>query len=283
MRGVGMRTSRVMAAVALVVTVGSAAACSSPGGDRTAAPPANGTTDGGAAATSTPAGTVTPPAATATGTASGSLPAKLPGSAGGPLPLWPFHTLAEARAWQQDYRSGGHQPWHTSAEQTALSFVSGFLGFTGIDRVARREIGDTEAWITVGVRVPSGKISSAAAVHLVRFGAGRDAPWEVVGTRDTDLTLTSPAYGATVTTPLRAGGRITGVDESLRVQVRAEAGKAIGETCCQPAGGTATPWSSDVDFGRPDSTVLTVVVSTGGHVADVERFAITGVRVGSTG
>ena len=30
----------------------------------------------------------------------------------------------------------------------------------------------------------------AAEIHLVKYGPGRDAPWEVVGTRDTDLTLT---------------------------------------------------------------------------------------------
>jgi hypothetical protein len=38
-----------------------------------------------------------------------------------------------------------------------------------------------------------------------------------------------------------------------------------------------------VGFARPAGGVLTVVVSTGGHVAEIERFAITAVRTGGTG
>lgn len=76
---------------------------------------------------------------------------------------------------------------------------------------------------------------------------------------------------------------ITGVDESIHVQVRDPAQPApIADECCLPAGGEDTPWSTSVTFstdptGSPTST-LTVVASTGGHVADVERFAVTGVR-----
>jgi hypothetical protein len=36
--------------------------------------------------------------------------------------------VADAGAWQQSYRAGGHQPWHLDARLTALSFASGFLG-----------------------------------------------------------------------------------------------------------------------------------------------------------
>ncbi|MFC7110314.1 hypothetical protein ACFQQB_63945 [Nonomuraea rubra] len=60
----------------------------------------------------------------------------------------------------------------------------------------------------------------AAVVHLMRYGQGDDAPWEVVGTDDTTLSLTRPAYGASAGSPLTVGGRVTGVDESIRIQVR---------------------------------------------------------------
>src|SRR5262249_3784705 len=109
---------------------------------------------------------------------------------------------------------------------------------------------------------------------------GRYAPWEVVGSRDTLLTLTVPAYGATVLSPLTVGGRITGVDESLVIQVRSLGTGLVGQTGGIPAGGQNTPWSATVRFTAPAGTVLTVAVSTGGHVAGVEEFAITGVRVG---
>jgi hypothetical protein len=50
-------------------------------------------------------------------------------------PLWPFTSEAAAAAWQRSYRAGGHQPWHLDAKQTALSFTTGHLGFTEIDKV----------------------------------------------------------------------------------------------------------------------------------------------------
>jgi hypothetical protein len=59
-------------------------------------------------------------------------------------------------------------------------------------------------------------------------------------------------------------------------QVSSEA--PIGETCCLPAGGEGTPWQTTVSFSGATDPALTIVVSTGGHVQGVERFAITAVR-----
>ena len=110
-------------------------------------------------------------------------------------------------------------------------------------------------------------------------GTGADAPWEVAGTRDTTLTLDTPAYGALADSPLTVGGRITGVDENLRVAVRRPGSETpLGEACCLPAGGQGTRWTTTVRFTGTTGEAMTVVVSTGGHVAAVERFAVTGVR-----
>jgi len=77
-------------------------------------------------------------------------------------------------------------------------------------------------------------------------------------------------------------GRITGVDESLRLQVRALASTGVlGDAVGIPAGGADQPWTGRVTFSAPAGTALTLVVSTGGHAdPDVERFAIMGVRAG---
>lgn len=191
-------------------------------------------------------------------------------------PLWPFADEAEAIAWQQ--QGGGSQPWHLDPAQTALGFAQS-LGFTGIDRTTSQQIVNDEAWIGVGFALPNGNPSTAAVVHLARIGTGANAPWEVVGTRDDTLTLDTPRYGSTVTSPVSVGGLITGVDESLIVTVhRAGAEQPLGKAAPLPAGGEKQPWSTQVSYtGAPAGTVLTIVVSTGGHVADVERFAITGV------
>lgn len=192
-------------------------------------------------------------------------------------PLWPFRTGEEAAAWQSS--GGTTDRWHLDADATALAFTTDYLGFTGVDKVVDSDVQGGEAHVTVGYALPNGHNATAAVVHLARFGAGDAAPWEVAGTDDTTLALSKPAYGATASSPVTAGGMITGVDESLRLAVHQPSSTApIGSACCTSAGGTDSPWSAPVTFTGATDPVLTLVVSTGGHVADVERFAVTAVR-----
>jgi hypothetical protein len=212
-----------------------------------------------------------------------------PSASGAPVPafgyqpLWPFPTMAAATTWQLAYRTSGVQPWHLDPGLTAAGFATGHLGFVEVNQETSRRIVGREAWIGVGHDRPDGHVGTAAVVHLARMGAGGDAPWEVVGTRDSTLSITAPAYGAGVSSPLTAGGRITGVDEALRVAVIDGNGRALGQVNGVPAGGSNTPWSVTVDYTQPAGRVLTVVVSTGGHVAEVERFAITAARTVGAG
>jgi hypothetical protein len=197
-------------------------------------------------------------------------------------PLWPFSTPEQVAAWQREYRANGKDPWHLDPARTATAFTRDFLAFTDIDQAVKTVRDGQHARVHVGYRSPEGPegLVVAAVVHLMRYGAGEDAPWEVVGTDDTTLTLTKPAYGATAASPVTVGGRITGVDESIRVQVRHPgAGAPLGERCCLPGGGENTPWSAKVPFTAQPGGTLTIVASTGGHIAEVERFAITGVTV----
>jgi Immunoglobulin-like domain of bacterial spore germination len=196
----------------------------------------------------------------------------------GSQPLWPFRTYAEAEDWRA--ASGeGHQPWHADAVETAALFTTSYLGFTEIDEITSTDVRADEAWIGVGYREQAGgPQSTSAVVHLVRFGPDADSPWEVVGTRDTDLTLDTPRYGTPVSSPATVGGTVTGVDECLVVQVRQpSSGAPIGEAPCLPAGGEAFPWQTTVSWSGASDPALTIVVSTGGHAQGVERFAVTGV------
>ncbi len=194
-------------------------------------------------------------------------------------PLWPFQGVSDAATWQASYRATGAQPWHLDPAQTALAFTRDFLGYREIDRVVGTiERSGREAWVPVGAAPVSGQAHAAAVLHLARIGAAPNPPWEVVGSRDTTLTLTAPRYGAPVVSPVTVGGRITGVDENLQVQVRTLSGLA-GRAANIPAGGLRAPWSATVAFSAPSGTVLTVAVSTGGHLRAVERFSITGLRV----
>ncbi|WP_345563876.1 hypothetical protein [Nonomuraea rosea] len=268
-------------AVPLLVVLGLVAAgCGSAGDTRaTASSPPSGS------ATSSPA--PSPSAATPSAPSESATPSPPPSSglvAGRYQPLWPFSSSGEAAAWQRVYRKDGRQRWRLDAGRTAVAFAHDFLRFTEIDQAVKTVHQGRHARVHVGYRNAEGGSGTlvAAVVHLVRYGSGPDAPWEVVGTDDTDLSLTKPAYGAAVGSPLTVGGRITGVDESIRVQVR-HPGSAtpIGERCCVGAGGSDSPWSARVSFTARTGRTLTVVASTGGHVAAVERFAVTGVRIAS--
>jgi hypothetical protein len=231
-------------------------------------PPSAGPTTTGASTTVQPSTTSVTPTP--------SQPAVVPF---GYQPLWPFANLAEVETWQNAYRSGGHQPWHLDAEATARAFTTGYLKFAGINVVVSQSIQGTEALVAVGYPIESHAPGTAAVLHLAKFGSGADAPWEVVGTKDTTLTLTQPRYGATVRSPVTVGGRITGVDESIRVQVRQpSAEQPIGQTGGLPAGGENTSWSTTVTYQGATAPALTIVAFTGGHYTDVERFAITGIR-----
>jgi hypothetical protein len=196
-------------------------------------------------------------------------------------PLWPFTTSAQVRAWQAAHGSRGSQPWHLDAVETALAFTRGRLGYTDVDRATSRSVSADDAHIGVGYALPGGtRTHTAAVLHLIRFGTGRDAPWVVVGTDDRQLTLDAPRYGSLVTSPLRVGGRITGVDENLRVVVLSPASEGpLAAAVGLPAGGNRTPWSTTVRFHAPHGTVLTIAASTGGHLKRVELFAITTARV----
>ncbi|MFJ8669821.1 hypothetical protein [Streptomyces sp. NPDC093600] len=228
------------------------------------------------AATSSATEVPTSPTPTPTPTSEGTPPL----GSWGLQPVWPFATLAQAQEWERAYRESGHQPWHRDPEQTALAFTRGYLGFKEIDRVSLRKVSGRHARIGVAPTGPEG--GTAAVIHLVRFGTGPDAPWEVVGTDDTTFSLTTPAYGSRVRSPLTVGGRITGVDESVRVEVRQPSSEApLGTSpCCISAGGEDQPWSAKISFSGATDPVLTIVASTGGHVAAVERFTVTAVRAG---
>jgi hypothetical protein len=275
----------VAAAVAVVVTAGGVLLAIGP--DRPARPGTNAdptlTVSAPAPAASAGPAVAAPDRASGPAASGGSAVPPPDGTAGGQPPaataLWPFADRADVARWQQAYRQGGHQPWHLDAATTALGFA-GYLGYGGIDRVVRSTVDGQDAYVAIGFALPNGSLHTAADVHLVRVGTGVYAPWEVVGTRDTTLTLDRPRYGSTVASPMTVGGRITGVDERVVVTLHTQAGDLQAAPAAVPAGGVGSPWSVRVRFSGAPGRTVTVAAATGGHVAAVERFAVTGVRTG---
>jgi len=210
----------------------------------------------------TPVSTPTSQSASATGPASGPM-------------LWPFTNAAAVAAWKAASTPGAADAWHLDAGQTGLHFVRDFLGYTELDRVTSTTGSTTDAVVGVGSIVDGTNAATAGLLRLTR--AGDQDPWEVVGTQDSDLTVTVPAIGQAVGSPMTVSGTITGVDESIAVALRSPTAAAVlGQVSGIGAGGTQQPWTASVRFTAPAGTTITVAVSTGGHLQAVERFAVTG-------
>ena len=205
------------------------------------------------------------------------------------VPLFPFANYTQAfDAMTRDCVA----PCVASAATVALNFTRKFLDFTDITRVTSSDIGRDEAHIGVGYLDPNGKPKTAAVLHLVRYEMklGGNGPWEVVGSDDTTFSLETPAYGSTVGKQFSVGGHITGVDENISALLLRQIGGypnsvgslLVSKGCCVPAGGDNSPWTAPygVRNNTPAGTVLTIVVSTGGHLQQHERFAIQGVYSG---
>jgi hypothetical protein len=274
-----MTSHRIIALAAVVLLAG----CSGEKPDANPVPPSGPVSQSTPTQTPTVTQTQPPTTSTSPSTPVTPTPPTVPPSSSGRVfryqPAWPFTSEVRAAEWQRSYRSGGHQPWHLDAGQTALSFTQGFLGFKDIKLVTSRSVRGDEAYVGIGYQIDTGRKFTAAVLHLVKLGQGTDAPWEVVGTRDSDLSLTTPRYGIKAGSPLAVGGRITGVDEAIRLEVRqASSSGVLGTLCCVAAGGERSPWTGRVTFRGASDPALVVIASAGGHNQRTERFAITALR-----
>lgn len=208
-------------------------------------------------------------------------PSTGPAPGQGYLPLYPFGGLQQATAWLASYRASGAQPWHLDPGQTALSFA-GFLGYSGVNKVISVHADSTGDHVAIGYAVPNGATSTAAVVHLRRFGGGSNDPWEVVGTDDTaNFSITAPTYGAVTNTPAAAAGALTAVDPNVRGEVLGlSSATPLGTACCWPAGSTTSlgKWSLSIPFRAGTDPVLVIAASNAGGLEAVGQFAVTGVR-----
>ena len=189
-------------------------------------------------------------------------------------PLWPFGGYAAAELWRAGRARS--EPWHLDAGQTALTFTRAYLGFARMTLVTSKSTDGSGAHVGIGYRGTGGRPITAAVLHLVRFGPRADAPWEVVGSDDTDFSLERPAYGSAVSSPITVGGHISGLGDSIHLWIRQPGRAPLTDVCCLPAGGVQSPWQRPVSFSG--SGVLTIVAATGGRTQLVERFAIQGVH-----
>jgi len=219
-------------------------------------------------------------------------------------PLWPFQTSEQVRAWRRAQRATGSDPQHRlDPVVTALEFTRGALGFTAVDRVTSVRTSTDDALVGVGWADGAGTVLTVATLRLTRLGDGAvgdgdgavgdgdgdgdgadGAPWVVTGTTDTSTVFTRPRPGETVTSPLTVAGRLSGVDEALRVLVTGPGGRTLGTAGPLALGGRDQIWTATVPLApTPAGALLMITVSTGGHVGEVEWFAVTSARSSGSG
>lgn len=194
--------------------------------------------------------------------------------------IWPFQTSSDVSTWQQS-STGGHQPWHYDAGQTAVAFLA-FLGHPEVHQVMSVIDHGYATAVTVGQHnADSGRTTKVTVVWLKQVGTGSPQPWDVQEATASDLTIDQPSRFAHVSTPLIVSGLITGIDESITVQlVSPSTGADLNTTTPHvPAGGTNTPWETRLTLRASNDKVGILVAYTGGHVAAVERLTVTGVEL----
>lgn len=176
--------------------------------------------------------------------------------------FFPFTTAAEEATWQQQFVSGGHSPWIADPVAVSQSWVPYYLSQKHVDEVVDKNVTDTTADVTLGRTLAgTSTVHAVVIVHLVKF----DKAWIVTGASapSGDLTIASPAPGATGNSPLTVTGPGFGGDQRASVEVRdAETPTLLGQAQTGMFGNGTQEWSATVSFSPSNDGYGVIVVST---------------------
>jgi hypothetical protein len=199
--------------------------------------------------------------------------------------IYPFTSAAMAKSWEDGGGAHGEFPAFADADKTALAFVHDMLGETSVSTVtdAMMSANGKTATVTLGRKLQgeSNRTIDVTRVHLLHFGNA----WLVVGADDAAglLTVTSPAPGEPVSSPLAVSGPGFGVDEAIRVQLVTLHGGPLGGTGHASFGGGTPKWSTTVTFpSSPDPAGGIVVIDDSPADGLPGRIAVVPVRFDTT-
>jgi hypothetical protein len=151
--------------------------------------------------------------------------------------IWPFASAAQAQAWREDSSA---MPWAGSNLDVAKHFISDYLKLTGVHAVQSCASCDV-------VRVVSASGQDVGTITLAREDDASPRAYSVSAVHvGTGFSVSSPADGDRVASPLTVRGTITGVDENVVIDLMTQSGHTIGHTTA-PAGSGA-PWSGRVSW-----------------------------------
>lgn len=198
--------------------------------------------------------------------------------------FYPFTTAAAEQSWEAQ-RGPTAQKWITDAVASARTFVSQYVLAGDVKTVMGEHIGTRTATVTLGRTIADATSKhpvKVTTVQLQRFGKA----WLVVGAVDpgANLTVSSPASGATVTSPVTVSGPSFGVEETVHIDVRAIGAPFLTGTPGQASfGNGSAPWSATVEFTPPaDPRGAVVLTQTSSADSGTSRIVATGVSFDSS-
>jgi hypothetical protein len=179
----------------------------------------------------------------------------------GPFPIqaiFPFTDATAEQGWQQDYDNGG-TTWEADPTQVATRWVQGYLDQPTVDHVISVADDNGDKVVTLG-RVLQGEgnnLFAVTAVHLTKY----DDAWIVTGANDPNnyMTISSPAPGSTIKTPVTVTGPGFGADEGIQLEVRDATSDTSYGTANLTVGNGIPEWSQGIDFNRASSPIGALV------------------------
>ena len=157
-------------------------------------------------------------------------------------PLWPVGSTA-AGDWQRDPAS------------TAKHFMDDYLQMPAVDQKGDVQVDSTHATVQMGRVLPSESKKYVVATTVSLDLDKRTGLWWVTGASADYLSVTQPAAHDGIGSPVTLSGRITGVDESVRGEVRDADGKVLGSAFVG-GGGQDSPWSVQVTYSGAPAAVV---------------------------
>ena len=178
-----------------------------------------------------------------------------PGSTAAFAGIWPFATKAELDAY-----AAGSDRTYRDPVATARDFMTKYIGMDNPVDFPSRTTAPGQVEVPMGPRYAEGR--TPVANPQARFGVivrqlgeqGASGPWTVTEVVAFNITVTTPAPLARITSPVRLTGQAHAFEGTVNVQIREDgmlAGQSLGKGFVTGGGDMKRPYSGDITFRAP--------------------------------
>ena len=178
-----------------------------------------------------------------------------PGSTATFAGIWPFATKAELDAY-----AAGTDRTYRDPVATARDFMTKYVGMDNPVDFPSRTTAPGQVEVPMGPRYAEGR--TPLANPQARFGVivrqlgaqGASGPWTVTEVVAFNITVTTPAALARITSPVRLTGQAHAFEGTVNVQIREDgmlAGQSLGKGFVTGGGDMKRPYSGDITFRAP--------------------------------